>query len=217
MTDLAATTYKRLPEDERRQSLIEATIRCLSAFGLSGTTVRKIAQEAEVAPNLITHHFSDKKTLIGATYRYLAEKYHRNYLAASEAAGTHPVDQLKAYIGSAFRVETLDPEILRVWTSFWTLALTDHDSIAARVHIETAGQTRAYLKQLLRNVLTMKKRSFDEPEIHDLAIAITSLVDGMWLTWGLDPNLFDAQRGRRIAFDMLASRLAIPEISDSAE
>jgi TetR/AcrR family transcriptional repressor of bet genes len=214
MVNSIVTSYKRLPEEKRRKLLILATIQCLSEFGLGGTTVRKIAERADISPNLITHHFSNKDTLVGAAYRFLAEQYHADYLAASEGVGENPLQRLQAYVGAAFQTETLDQDILRVWTSFWTSALTDPESIAAHVHVETAEQTRDYLKQLLRDVLNFMGRQFSEPEIHDLSIAIGSLVDGMWLTWGLNPNLFNAKDGRRIAFDMMASRMAIPELAN---
>lgn len=213
MANTTSPAYRRLAEDERRRLLIEATITVLSEYGLSGTTVRRIAAAAGVTPGLVTHYFSGKATLVSAAYRALAEQFHRDYAAASEAAGPDPLDRLRAYVGSAFQPETLDRSLLRVWTSFWTSALTDPESGPAKVHYETAQESRAWLKRLLREALEADGRAPDETEIHELAIGTWSLVDGMWLAWGLDPDLFDADQGRRIAFEIIAARLGIPELA----
>ena len=213
MASTPSPAYRRLAEEERRRLLIDATIAVLAEHGLAGTTVRRIAAEAGVTPGLVTHYFSGKAALVSAAYRALAEQFHRDYLAASEAAGSDPVDRLKAYVGSAFQPETLDRNLLRVWTSFWTSALTDPESEPARVHYETARESRTYLEGLVRAVLEYHGHEPDESEIHELVVATWSLVDGMWLTWGLDPELFDADQGRRIAFEVIAARLGIPEIA----
>lgn len=212
MANTTSPAYRRLAEDERRRLLIDATIAVLSEYGLAGTTVRRIAAEAGVTPGLVRHYFSGKAALVSAAYRTLAEQFHRDYVAASEAAGDDPVDRLKAYVGSAFQPETLDRNLLRVWTSFWTSALTDPASEPARVHYETARESRRWLKRLIGDVLVSLGRRPKDAEIHELAIAIWSLVDGMWLSWGLDPDLFDADQGRRIVFEVIAARLGIPEL-----
>ena len=212
MSKVKSPTYRRLAENDRRQLLVEATIATLSEFGLSGTTVRKIAAKAGVTPGLVTHHFEGKEALVGAAYRCLAENFHRNYVAASLAAGEDPLQQLQAYVASAFQPDTLDTDLLCVWTSFWTSALSDKTSLAAKVHRETAEEARTYLRMLLREALALQGRQPAEAEIHDLAITVGSLLDGLWLTWGLDPALFSAEDARRMSFDVLATRLAIPEL-----
>lgn len=208
--------YRRLAEVERRGLLIDATIAVLAKYGLSGTTVRRIATEAGVTPGLVTHHFTGKDALVSSAYRRLAEKFHEDYVAASEAAGSDPVARLKGFVGCAFQPETLDRKLLRVWTSFWTSALADPESEPARVHYETAHQSRNYLEKLLRDVLCAAGQTPSAADVHELAIAVWSLVDGMWLTWGLDPELFDPRDGRRMTFQVLAARLSIPEIAQDS-
>jgi AcrR family transcriptional regulator len=210
----ATPGYRRLSEDERQHLLIDATIAVLSESGLSGATVRRIAAAAGVTPGLVTHYFDGKNALISAAYRRLADQFHADYVAASEAAGSDPVERLRAFVGSAFQPQTLNRNLLRVWTSFWDSALTAPDSEPAKVHYETAQRTRAYVEQLLRDALLSCGRAVHDAEIRQRAIAITSLVDGMWLAWGLDPKVFDATTGRRIAFDMLAAYLAIPTLAE---
>ena len=69
--------------------------------------------------------------------------------------------------------------------------------------------------QLIGDVLAAEGRSTDADDVQGLAIAISGLVDGLWLAWGLAPGLFDAARGRRIALEVIAARLAIPGLADN--
>ncbi len=216
MARQAQPAYRRLAEAERQQLLVDATIDVLAEYGLSGTTVRRIAAQAGVTPGLVTHHFAGKDALVSAAYRSLADRLHADYVAATEAAGSDAVARLEAYVGSAFEPATLDRNLLRVWTSFWTSALTDPASEPAKVHYETAARSRDYLEGLLADALAATGRPADAKSIGELAITVISLSDGLWLTWGLDPGLFDAGTGRHIVFEMLADRLSIPELAGSA-
>ena len=213
MASKPGPAYRRLAEEDRRQTLIEATIATLSEFGLEGTTVRRIAAGAGVTPGLVRHYFSGKEALVSDAYRYLAEKYYAGFLQACDAAGSDPVERLKAYVGSAFNPQTLDPDLLLVWTSFWTSAMAAPESDAARVHEDTAKLGQAQLARLLREALTANGRMPDESDIQDVVIAMWSLIDGMWLAWGLNPKLYQPADGRRIAFDILAARLSLPSMS----
>ena len=210
MTISNIPTYKRLPEDERRQLLVQATLDCLASYNLSGTTVRRIAKKAGVTPGLVTHYFSGKEALIGAAYQYLAEKYLSDYRIASSSNAVNPIEELEAFISAAFRPETLDQDLLRIWTGFWTLALSDKS--IQTIHLDTANKTRQHLDQLIRNSFEFVGKKIDDKEVFELTITIWSLVDGMWLTWGLDPSLFNARTGRRIALEMIAARLNLPDL-----
>jgi len=62
---------KRMTADERRQSLIEATIKVVAKSNYDRATTAKIAKAAGVNEALIYSHFSSKKKLQLATLDYL--------------------------------------------------------------------------------------------------------------------------------------------------
>jgi TetR/AcrR family transcriptional repressor of bet genes len=45
------------PPAERRQQLIDATIRCVAQLGLAETTIATVAQEAGLSQGIINLHF----------------------------------------------------------------------------------------------------------------------------------------------------------------
>ncbi len=204
--------YRRLPEQQRKQLIIDATLKCLASYSLGDTTVRRIAEIAGVTPGLVTHHFKSKEELIAEAYRYLSEKFLSDYRRASNEESDDPIERLRSLISVMFQPQTLDRELLKIWTSFWTLVLSDKRLEA--VHQLTAKKTRNHLCGLIKAALLVRKKTVDESEIHELSIAILSLLDGMWLAWGLDPDLFEPDQARGIAFEMISARLDLPELRD---
>src|SRR5512146_2514233 len=63
---------REVPEEARRQQLIEVTIDSLAEIGYVGSTLAQIAQRAGVSPGLVAHYFGDKDGLLEATFRTLA-------------------------------------------------------------------------------------------------------------------------------------------------
>ena len=210
MTESKSPGYRRLPENERKQLLIDATLKCLANYSLSGTTVRRIAELAGVTPGLVTHHFNSKEELIAAAYEYLSEQYLPKYDSQNGHHTDDAIARLRHYIGFIFQPEKQDHEMLKIWTGFWTLVLFDKRLRA--VHRSTANRTRQHVSVLLKAALISSGRSVDQQRLDDLVIAILSLLDGIWLARGLDPDLLDADKARQMALEMVAARLDLPEL-----
>ena len=73
---------ERQHPDQRRQSLLEATARCLAARGAAGVSVRAICAEAAVSPGLLRHYFAGVSDAIAETYRWTVIE--RRYLPLIE-------------------------------------------------------------------------------------------------------------------------------------
>ncbi|MBC2716754.1 MAG: TetR/AcrR family transcriptional regulator [Desulfobacteraceae bacterium] len=70
---------KRMTAEDRRQSLIEATIKVVSRLNYDRATTALIAKEADVNEALIYSHFKSKKDLQIATLDYLTDYRLRIY------------------------------------------------------------------------------------------------------------------------------------------
>ena len=71
---------------QRRQDLIEATIAVIAAHGYAGTTVSRVAEQAQVSTGLMNFHFAGKELLFQAVFDHLSEEYEviwRRELAAA--------------------------------------------------------------------------------------------------------------------------------------
>ncbi|MXO60145.1 TetR family transcriptional regulator [Altererythrobacter salegens] len=176
--------FTRAAPNERRQSLIEACARVLAQKGAAGVSVRTICAEAGVSAGLLRHYFSGVSEAIAETYRWTGNRIDAALLQAVEEAGSDPRARLLAYVTASFRPPIASPDLLATFVAFWSL--TRSDAQVAAVHDEVYGQFRAELQELL---LAWKPCLADP---HLAAIALTALIDGLWLELSLGQAPFSA-------------------------
>lgn len=175
-------TSTRESADFRRQSLIEAAAACLAESGVAGTSVRTICARAGVSPGLLRHYFEGIDDLIAATYRDVTDRVAATLRAAEEEAGNDPRARLVAFITASFRPPIADPALLSTWLAFWSLVKTE--PVIAAIHGESYRSSREQLELLLGDC------GLGPGEAGPVAIALTALVDGLWLELSLDPTTF---------------------------
>ena len=182
----AEPRFERQLPAARRQALIEATIECLKKHGHNGLSVRRISAQAQVSIGLINHHFPTKDTLIAEAYRYFNHELVSGLRRAVTAAGGSPRAQLRAFFRASFSPPNLDSEVLAVWVVFW--GMYRHSKEIQKVQAESY---RGYL-DLLRTMLADLEKATGRLRfnLRLASIGLTSLIDGLWLEWCLDPNTF---------------------------
>ncbi|WP_199555200.1 transcriptional regulator BetI [Sandaracinobacteroides hominis] len=168
--------------DNRRQSLIEACAAGLAEDGATGVSVRSICARAGVSPGLLRHYFAGIDELIAATYVHVAAQVSEALATAVEAAGGDPRARLSAYVTGSFAPPISAPELLATWLAFWSLVKTRPDIAALHRQIYTASLSE--LEELLRAA------GAPAAEARTAAIAVTALVDGLWLELSLDAGAF---------------------------
>ena len=167
--------FRRLSPDARRAALITACARMLATKGASGTSVRAICAEAGVSPGLLTHYFDGIDALIAATYRDTGDRVQAALNAAVEQADPTPRARLLAYLTASFAPPIADPDLLATWLAFWSLARTD--AAITALHAQIYADYREKLEALIAAC---------KPGDHRLtAVALTALVDGLWLELSL--------------------------------
>lgn len=195
----ATPAFTRAEPDARRQSLIEAAARVLARQGVAGTSVRAIAVEAGVSPGLVGHYFAGIDALIAATYAHVEGRVSDALGAALDAAGPDPRARLDAFVTASFAPPIADPQLLATWIGFWSL-VRSQDSIA-RQHDEQYAAFRSRLEVLLADC------GLPDARLRRAAIAITALVDGLWLELCLSPEAFSAAEAGEIARSALDALL----------
>ncbi len=183
--------FRRAEPDERRQSLIEACARVLARDGASGTSVRVIALEAGVSAGLVGHYFGGVDALVAATYVQTGARVDAALDEALSAAGADPLARLQAFVTASFLPPIADPQLLATWVAFWSLVRTRAD-IAGQHDAQYAG-FRARLEALLAAC------GLPNDQLRRAAIAISALVDGLWLELCLSPCCFTAAEASEIA------------------
>ena len=199
---MTRTATTRESADTRRQSLIDATAACLAAYGASGTSVRAICAKAGVSPGLLRHYFDGIDALIAATYRDVGARVGATLDAAVDAAGSDPRARLIAFVTASFRPPIADAALLATWLAFWSLVNTD--AAIAAIHAETYRSYRRDLEALLGGC------GVAPADTATVAIALTALVDGLWLELSLDPTSFSGEQAAAMAVRWLDALLAPP-------
>lgn len=197
-----APAFTRSEPDARRQSLIEACARVLAREGIGGASVRVIALEAGVSPGLVNHYFPGIDALVAATYAHTGARVDAALAAAVDAAGSEPQARLEAYVTASFAAPIADPELLATWIAFWSVVRSRPE--IARLHDDQYGGFRGKLEGLLTDCGVPQQR------LRRTGVAITALVDGLWLELCLSPQVLSADEAADIARDALA-RLTWPD------
>jgi len=183
----AEPRFERKLPDARRQALVEATIECLKQFGHEGLSIRRISAQAKVSIGLINHHFPNKNALVAEAYRHFNGELVGGLRQAVAQATGSARDQLRAFFHASFSPPNLDSDVLAVWVVFW--GLYRHSKDIQRVQKETY---HGYV-DLLRSMLADLERESGKLRfnLRLAAIGLTSLIDGLWLEWCLDPDSFE--------------------------
>jgi AcrR family transcriptional regulator len=199
---MKSPAFSRAEPDARRLSLIEACARVLSANGSAGASVRAIALQAGVSPGLVGHYFGGIDALVAATYGHVDAQVADALDAAVAAASPAPRARLEAFVTASFAAPIANPALLATWIAFWSL-ITARPDLARQHDAQYAGY-RARLESLLAGC------GVDQPDLRRAAIAVTALVDGLWLELCLSPGCFSAAEASAIARRFLDT-LTLPD------
>src|SRR5262245_1732276 len=84
----------------RREQILDAVERCMLEHGLSGTTLQKIAERAEVQPSLIAHYFGNKDEVVGAAIARTLGRFRDGFADATR--NVPPARRLDALLDALF-------------------------------------------------------------------------------------------------------------------
>jgi AcrR family transcriptional regulator len=185
-TRLSVPKFRREAPAVRRESLVEATLRCLRQYGHDGVSVRRISAAAGVSIGLINHHFPSKSGLVAETYETLALALQDSLRRQADDRGAAPRDRLSGFFRASFAPDILDPELFNVWLVFWSMVA--HSPEIRAVHDRTYGEYRSLLETLLRQLA--RTGAAPEFKLRPAAIALSALLDGLWLELSLNPATF---------------------------
>ncbi len=110
---------RKVSKDQRRQQIIDATMRVLARKGYSQTTLANVAGEAGVSYGLVNFHFESKEKLLTETLLFMADEYRRNWQQALASAPDAPARKLAALLAADFNSSICTLERLACWCSYW--------------------------------------------------------------------------------------------------
>ncbi len=180
-----APKFHRETAAARRDLLIEATLRCLEAHGHEGSSIRRISARAGVSSGLISHHFHSKAALIAAAYDRLATRLQESLQRRVDEDNTSPRERLSGFFRASFEPDSLDPALFKVWLVFWGMIM--HSPEMRAVHDSAYRRYRSILEKLLAQIA---RDNGARLRLRTAAIALSALLDGLWIELSLSPANF---------------------------
>lgn len=203
---MSRRTFHRASEAERREDLIAATLDCIAEFGIQGATVRQIAARAGVTGGLIRHYFESKDQMMQAAYREMMASMTSGSIEAANSAGTAK-QRLGRFIDANHSATVTDPRMLSLWAAF--IGHIPHDPIFAAIHREHYTAILSALENLLRDFFAENGRPDEIARCRHHTVALTGLLDGLWLEATLANDLFAEGELSTLAFRSVEALLGL--------
>jgi AcrR family transcriptional regulator len=165
---------RRLPAGTRRALILDAARAVIAERGLSGATVREIADAAGVRPGTITHHFATTEELLAAVLHAESDRFRGE--AAAAITGPSSAMQGLLAIGDVLLADR--PEVRdhwRIWLDF--LARAAHDVPLAESQSERYRDWRRLLRDLIAEGIARGELRAVDPDA--AAVDLVALVDGL--------------------------------------
>lgn len=169
-----------------RQKIIDATIDSIAKFGVVGTTVSRIVDQAGLSRGMINLHFNSKDELFIETLAYLADIYSNAWADALAKAADTPAEQVMALLKAELSPKILNKKNLPVWIAFRSMSHPNPEYIAL-------ASTRN--EGVLATYTTLFSKIIEEggyTHLHAASIArgIMAMGEGLWIDFMMFPNNF---------------------------
>ncbi|GGD28168.1 TetR/AcrR family transcriptional regulator [Sinisalibacter lacisalsi] len=189
------------PPEVRRKQLIDATITCVSKYGISGTTLIAVTREAGLSLGLANFHFKSKDALLAETLNALAEEHRALWMKALDRPDLTAADKLRAMVDAQFHPRVCSRKKLAVWFAFFGEAAYRKSYRLGSSHIDIERQEIS--ADLCREIIAEGGYEGVDPE--GVSHTLESLFDGFWLNMLMYPVKFRREDAARRVFTYLAA------------
>ena len=189
-----------LPKEQRRQQLIEATIRCIARDGLAAVTMHMVTQEAGLSLGIANLHFETKDNLLKETLRSVAEEYHGGQIAIMEGRRTEGLaDRLASLLAFQLGRGVTQRQKMAVWFAYYGEA----GARPVYQKIVSASDRMAAMK--LESLFTdiIEEGQYKDANAAEIAMGYSALIDGLHLALLVTPREISKREARVIARNFL--------------
>ncbi len=191
---------RRQQNEFRRRQLIDATIDCIDRFGLSQTTLARIAERAGLSQGNVVFHFHSKEALLEQTLRYLADEYIALWQNALDVSDTDPLSRLRAMIRASFSPRICNRRKISVWFAFWG------ESRSRPKYMRVCGANDTlFSKKLLSLCQAIEVLYGARLNAKTAALSIECIIDGLWQNFLIGPPGFKRAEAVDAVFELLDS------------
>lgn len=200
MVATARKTKRTARREQRRQQLIDATMKCIARKGMGNTTLADVASEAGLSQGIVNLHFESKDNLLAETLRYLADEYKAQFVKTFENSGPAAADKLLALMQLDLRPSICDRRKVAVWFAFW-------GEVQSRpVYRKICDERDQYYDDTIERLADeiIRDGGYQGITAASVAIVLTSMTNGLWLSCLISPASFDRKKSMSALLDYLA-------------
>ena len=176
-------------------------MKCIARKGLSSTTLADVAKTAGLSQGIVNLHFKSKDNLLHETLRCLADEYKAQFNKTLDRAGPSAADKLLALMQLDLRPSLLDRRKIAVWFAFW--GEVKSRPTYRKICDERDQYYDEVVEQLCDNIIA--EGGYRNVSAPAAAIALTSMTNGLWLSYLISPKSFDRQQALDAMQGMLHS------------
>jgi len=160
--------------EQRREAIVDATVRVLLRQGIASTTVRDVAAEMGTSSGLIHHYFSSMDELLAEAFDLVASQDLARSAAAIDAVSA-PIRKLAVFFANYNRAD--EQWSMQVWLDAWAEA-------ARRPALQRSSRRlneewQALVASVISAGVAAGEMSCDQPDA--VAWRIISMLDGLAL------------------------------------
>jgi TetR/AcrR family transcriptional repressor of bet genes len=194
-------TRRAQAKEERRLALIDATIRSITDYGLSGTTIAKVTEIAGTSIGLANFYFENKQRLFEATLQHLADEERAVWQKLNDDAAMTAAERLVALLDARFHPKVCNRRTLAVWFAFWgdAGARDIYRRVVGVLDDERLNATVAIIRSLGADANGQQRDPMQT------ALGLEAFYDGLWLNYLLYPAEFKRLGCRQRALEHLAA------------
>ncbi len=199
MAATARSTGRTASRERRRGQLIAATMKCIARKGMSSTSIGDVAKEAGLSQGIVNLHFESKDNLLTETLRHLANDYKTRFNKALESSGPDAAAKLLAVMELDLRPSVIDRQKIAVWFAFW-------GEVKSRpTYRRICNEQDRYYDEVVATLCAeiIADGNYKDVNAASVATALTSMTNGMWLSYLLSPRSFNRDQAMRAITDLL--------------
>jgi AcrR family transcriptional regulator len=111
--------------DEKRAAIARIAADLIAERGLEAATIRQVAASAGYSTTVVTHYFANKRAMLLAAYRHVAQSTQQRLDALPASSTADPLSQLEILLP----IDEPGRRAWRVYLQYWPMA--DHDGALA--------------------------------------------------------------------------------------
>lgn len=164
---------------ERRRSLLDATISVIGRDGLTGLTMKAVADAAGCSYGVAAFHFRSKEGLLLAALQQLLDDYDRVRDERSETGdtgGARAAHRLRVMIDTDFDPGVTSARQMAVWLAFWA------ESARNPAYRESCAEAKLrYRASTARDLAALARAQDRVIDAEQASTTLNAIIDGYWI------------------------------------